>query len=85
MRYGISQRCLIAVWLAAFYQCIFLTGSEFGLHSLPKEVLLKILGMAALPLGTWMTGLPQIKSTEGLPEKPLPLETLKQHQHARNN
>lgn len=57
-------------------------GSEFGLHSLPKEVLLRIFGLAAFPLGMWMTGLPQVKITEGLPEKPLALETLQEQHHA---
>lgn len=57
-------------------------GLEFGLHSLPKEVLLRIIGLAALPLGMWMRGLPKLSTTEGLPEKPLPLEALREHHHA---
>jgi len=55
-------------------------GPELGLQSLPKEVLLKILGQAALPIGQWMTALPLVSNTQGLPEKPLDLETLKQQQ-----
>lgn len=56
-------------------------GLELGLHSLPKEVLLRIIGLAAFPLGMWMTGLPKLNTTEGLPEKPLPLETLQEQHH----
>ena len=56
------------------------TGPELGLQSLPKEVLLKILGQAALPIGQWMTALPPVSNTLGLPEKPLDLEILKQQQ-----
>ncbi len=55
-------------------------GPELGLQSLPKEVLLKILGQAALPIGQWMTALPPVSNTQGLPEKPLDLEILKQQQ-----
>ena len=58
------------------------SGLEYGLHALPKEVLLKILAMAAVPLGSWMAGLPKINATEGMPEKPLSLEKLKEHQHS---
>ena len=54
------------------------TGMEFGLQLLPKEVLLNIVGAAALPVGLWMTALPKPSNTEGLPEKPLSLETLKE-------
>lgn len=53
-------------------------GPELGLQSLPKEVLLKILGQAAQPVGQWMTALPPVSNTQGLPEKPLDLEKLKQ-------
>ncbi|DBA91082.1 TPA: hypothetical protein ACH3X1_016047 [Trebouxia sp. C0004] len=57
------------------------SGPELGLQSLPKEVLLKILGQAALPIGQWMTALPSVSNTQGLPEKPIDFETLKQ-QHS---
>ena len=53
---------------------------ELGLQSLPKEVLLKVLGLAATPTGQWMTGLSQASNTEGLPESALDLETLKLQQ-----
>ncbi len=55
-------------------------GPELGLQSLPKEVLLKILGQAAQPVGQWMTALPPVSNTQGLPDKPLDFETLKQQQ-----
>lgn len=57
-------------------------GPELGLSSLPKEVLFRIFGLAAFPLGMWMTELAKVKATEGLPEKPLPLETLQKQHHA---
>ena len=60
-------------------------GPEFGLHSLPKEVLLRIFGLAAFPIGMWMTGVAKAKVTEGLPEKPLPLETLQEQHHAQKS
>ncbi|KAL0047594.1 hypothetical protein WJX82_007383 [Trebouxia sp. C0006] len=59
------------------------SGPELGLQSLPKEVLLKILGQAAQPVGQWMTALPPVSNTQGLPEKSLDLEKLKQ-QHLLN-
>lgn len=57
-------------------------GPDFGLQSLPKEVLLRIFGLAAFPLGMWMTGLSNVKLTAGLPEKPLPFKTLQEQHHA---
>lgn len=60
-------------------------GAELGLQSLPKEVLLKILGQAVLPIGQWMTALPPVSNTQGFPEKPLDLETLKQQQLLSSN
>ncbi|KAA6424201.1 MAG: hypothetical protein FRX49_06160 [Trebouxia sp. A1-2] len=61
------------------------SGAELGLQSLPKEVLLKILGQAVLPIGQWMTALPPVSNTQGFPEKPLDLETLKQQQLLSSN
>ena len=48
---------------------------------MPKEVLLRILGLAAAQPGVWMTGTTAASPTEGLPKKPLAMKELVELHH----